>query len=124
MRRFGMALLASLLVASTALARSNYAPGSLDHYFRLEWQALPSPRGQVIEGYVYNVSNLYADRMQLSVEELDASGKVIGTTGTWVLGGVPPNNRTWFRVRVPQAATYRVEILSFDWIGRGGASTM
>jgi hypothetical protein len=40
-----------------------------------------------------------------------------------VLGGVPPGNRTWFSTRVPPAPAYRVEVLSFDWIGRGGAGT-
>jgi hypothetical protein len=37
-----------------------------------------------------------------------------------VLGTVPPNNRAWFEARVPQAAKYQVEIVGFDWIGRGG----
>jgi hypothetical protein len=120
MRRVWIALLAPLLLASTASGRSNYAPGSLDHYFRLEWQVVHSARGPVIEGYVHNTSGLYADRMQLSIEQLDQAGAVIGSTGTWVLGGVPPGNRAWFRTRVPAAPAYRVEILSFDWVGRGG----
>jgi hypothetical protein len=55
-----------------------------------------------------------------ALEGLDASGRVVGTTTTWVLGGVPPNNRAWFQTPVSPAATYRVEILSFDWVGRGG----
>jgi hypothetical protein len=37
------------------------------------------------------------------------------------MGTVPANNRTWFQAPVPVAASYRVEILSFDWLGRGGA---
>jgi hypothetical protein len=36
------------------------------------------------------------------------------------MGGVPPGNRAWFQTPVPPAASYQVEILSFDWIGRGG----
>ena len=50
---------------------------------------------------------------------LDAAGNVVGSTTTWVLGGVPANNRTWFTTHVPAAAGYRVEILSFDWGSRG-----
>ena len=50
----------------------------------------------------------------------DEAGKVVGATTTWVLGGVPAENRTWFETRVPAAASYRVEVVSFDWIGRGG----
>jgi len=105
MRSLSVALLAPLLLASTVLARSNYAPGSLDQYFRVEHETSSGARGPVLEGYV---------------EILDASGRVVGTTTTWVLGGVPPNNRTWFSTPVPPAARYQVEILSFDWVGRGG----
>lgn len=115
------ALVASLLIVSTALAGPNYAPGSLDPYFRLEWQATRAARGPVVEGFIYNRSGLIADRMRLSIEQLDAAGNVVGTTTTWVMGTVPANNRTWFQAPVPAAASYRVEILSFDWLGRGGA---
>lgn len=120
MRRVWTALLAPLLLVSTALAAPNYAPGSLDPWFRLEWQAGQSSRGPVVEGFVYNRSGLIADRMRLTIQQLDASGKVLGTTETWVLGTVPPNNRAWFQAPVPAAANYHVEILSFDWVGRGG----
>ena len=120
MRRIWTALLAPLLLASTALARPNYAPGSLDYYFRLEWQVAPAARGPVLEGFVYNRSGLIADRMRLRIEHLDAAGTVVGSSTTWVLGGVPANNRAWFETLVPPAASYRVEILSFDWLGRGG----
>ena len=120
MSSFGIALLISLLLASTALAGPNYAPGSLDRYFRIEWQTTPGARGPVLEGYVHNDAHLMADRVRLGIEMLDASGNVVGSTTTWVLGGVPPGNRTWFQTRVPPAARYQVEVLSFDWIGRGG----
>ena len=116
------ALLASLLVVSTALAAPNYAPGSLDPYFRLDWRATSVARGTRIEGFVYNRSGLIADRMRLSIQQLDAAGNVVGTTTTWVLGTVPADNRTWFETTVPAAASYRVEILSFDWVGRGGGA--
>jgi hypothetical protein len=58
--------------------------------------------------------------MQLAIDRLDASGNVIGTSTTWVLGEVPPTNRAYFTTRVEPAASYRVRILSFDWIGRTG----
>ena len=121
MRRIWTVLLAPLLLASTALAGPNYAPGSLDHYFSLEWKPTTTARGSMVEGFVYNRSGLIADRMRLTIDQLDASGKVVGTTTTWVMGTVPSNNRAWFQAPVPAAASYRVEILSFDWLGRGGA---
>ncbi len=121
MRRTWTALLAPLLLASTALAGPTYAPGSLDHYFSLEWKPATTAQGSVVEGFIYNRSGLIADRMRLSIDQLDASGKVVGTTTTWVMGTVPANNRAWFQAPVPAAASYRVEIVSFDWLGRGGA---
>lgn len=122
MRRVWTAVLALLLLASTAVAGPNYAPGSLDHYFTLEWKPATAARGPVVEGFIYNRSGLIADRMRLSIDQLDAAGKVVGTTTTWVMGTVPSNNRAWFQAPVPAAANYRVEILSFDWLGRGGGA--
>jgi hypothetical protein len=120
MRRMSTAVLAPLLLASTALAGPTYAPATLEYYFRLDWQVTQSAKGPVVEGYVYNKSGLTADRMLLRVDELDTADKVVGSKTVWVLGGVPPNNRAWFQARVPQAAKYHVEIVGFDWVGRGG----
>jgi hypothetical protein len=115
-----IALLAALLVMTPAAnARSNYAPGSLDHYMALDWKVISASQGPVIEGFVYNKYAQAADRMRLSIEQLDGSGNVVGSSTTWVMGGVPPQGRGWFSTKVPAATAYRVEILSFDWVGRG-----
>jgi len=115
-------LLAFLLsLASTALAASTYAPGSLDPYFTIDFKLVPGPRGEYLEGFVYNKANMPTDRMRLSIEALDEGGQIVGRSTTWVMGGVPANNRTWFTTPAPatRAASYRIEILSFDWVGRG-----
>ena len=129
MRRIGIValvvaplLLASLLPDSKVAAGSNYAPGSLDRYFRLEWQVVPGSSGSVLEGYVYNQTNIPADRMTLEINLLDGSGNVVGKTSTRVLGGAPPGNRAYFQAKVPQAAGYRIEVQSFDWIRVGGGA--
>lgn len=121
MRKLGVALAVvavALLGAGSAMA-ANYAQESLDRDFRIEFQA-PSGTPGVLSGYVYNMhSGLTADRMHLLIERLDANGNVIGTTSTWVLGGVPPANRAYFSTRVEPAASYRVQVAGFDWTGRG-----
>jgi len=33
-----------------------------------------------------------------------------------VLCCVPPNNRAYFEATVPKAASYRVSVLSFEWL--------
>ena len=122
MRRTGvvLALLAVLTMASAGAA-AVFSQQTLDERFRIEYQVTPDQSKPVLDGYIYNVySGLSAAHMQLAIERLDASGNVIGTSTTWVLGEVPPNNRAYFTTRVEPAASYRVRILSFDWIGRTG----
>src|SRR2546426_12744584 len=61
-----------------------------------------------------------ADRMRLQIERLDASGKVVGSSAVWVFGKVRPDGRAYFSASVPEAASYRVRVLSFDWKSDGG----
>ena len=126
MRRIGAAAVFAALTLAFGIpsARSdNYAQQSLDRIFRIEFEVRADPQRPVISGYIYNQEGgYYADRMTLLIERLDASGRVIGSSTTWVLGGVPPGNRSYFSTRVEPAASYRVRVNSFDWIGRGGGS--
>ena len=111
-------LLAPLLLVSTVAARPIYSPESLARYFRLDWQVVPSSGGPTLEGYVYNQTDMLAIQMQINIEELDAAGNVTGKTKTWVIGEVPPGNRSFFSARVHQAASYRVAVLSFSWLDK------
>ena len=110
-----MVLLAALLPVATVTAGPLYAPESLERYFRLEWEVLPGP---TLEGYVYNKTDMRASRMQINVDQLDSAGNVLGQTREWVLGDLPPGGRAFFRARVPQAASYRVTVLFFNWIDK------
>jgi len=114
-RRVGWpsALFVGLVAVASAVAQGAepYAPQTLDHYFRLEW----AKDGSSVNGYVYSSANRHAAHMQLVVEGLDSSGKVVTKTLTWIRD-VPPNNRAYFVAAVPTAASYRVRILSFDWV--------
>src|SRR4029453_19097058 len=44
-----------------------------------------------------------------------------GTHGGGRLGGGPKGGRAYFGASVPEATSYRVQVLSFDWIGGGGS---
>ena len=74
----------------------------------------------MVEGYVYNTGPLNAERMRLQIECLDASGRAFGSSTVWVLGLVPMDGRAYFRASVSDAASYRVQVLSFDWARSGG----
>jgi len=104
-------LLSALLAGALGQAAEIYTRETLDRDFKVEW----SKAGRNLNGYVYNSSNRRAARMQLLVEGLDASGQVVAKTTTWVRD-VPPNNRAFFEVAVPNAPSYRVSVLSFDWV--------
>src|SRR3989441_12955396 len=121
--RLALVLAAVVSVATgRAAAAANYAQESLDRYFRIEYQVEPSAARPVVSGYVYNMHpGLPADRMQLAIEALDASGKVVGTSSTWIVGGVPAGNRGYFSATVVPATSYRVQVLFFDW-GKGGGA--
>jgi hypothetical protein len=116
-RRSAAVLLASVLLSAAVTFAPPVPAGevvskeTLDAYFRLEW----SKAGRKVNGYVYNSSNRRAGHMQLLVEGLDAGGAVLSRMSTSVRD-VPPNNRAFFELSVPQAPSYRVSIVSFDWV--------
>ena len=87
------------------------AQESLDRVFRVAW----SKEGQKLSGYVYNLTSRYAARMRLRIEGVDASGNIVATQRTWV-PDVPPNNRTFFEVKVGDAPGYRITIESYNLI--------
>src|SRR5215831_8972379 len=126
MRGARLALVIAVLawMGAGSAAAASFAQETLDRYFRIEYDVGAKGGRSVISGYVYNLNpGTPAERMQLSIESLDASGNVVGQSSTWVLGNVPPGNRAYFTAAaaVP-AASYRVQVLSFDWGSRGGSS--
>jgi hypothetical protein len=88
-------------IATGTAAAANYAQESLDRYFRIKYQEEANAARSVVSGYGYNMHpGLPVDRMQLDIEALDASGKVVGTSSTWIPGGVPAGNRSYFSASV------------------------
>jgi len=121
--RLALMLAAVVAIAAGSAAAANYAQETLDRYFRLEYEVAQSSTRPVVSGYVYNLNpGTPAERMRLSIEALDGSGNVVATSSTWVLGNVPPGNRAYFSAPVAPAASYRVQVQSFDWGSRGGSS--
>ncbi|HKQ66387.1 MAG TPA: hypothetical protein VJZ73_15355 [Methylomirabilota bacterium] len=121
--RLALMLAAVVAIAAGSAAAANYAQETLDRYFRLEYDVAQSSTRPVVSGYVYNLNpGTPAERMRLSIEALDGSGNVVATSSTWVLGNVPPGNRAYFSAPVAPAASYRVQVQSFDWGSRGGST--
>jgi hypothetical protein len=109
MRRAITALTIGLLLTGAVGASAQiFAPQSLDRYFRIEWQVTRDRKGPGIEGYVYNTAAQTAERMRLRIDRVDASGGGVGHSTIWLHGDVP------------EAVSYRVQVLSFDWSCNGG----
>jgi hypothetical protein len=109
------------LVSIPASAQMLFAPESLQRYFRVEWQPTQNRRGPAVEGYVYNTSYRTAQRLSLQIERVDGSGRVVGSSTVWIPGEVAMSDRIYFSASVPAAASYRVQVLSFDWSCEGGS---
>ena len=125
-RGLSTAVLAVLLIGLGAgQARAQVQTRSVDSDLRVEGTDSEDRRGRpVVSGYVYNQrAGSYAVSVRLLVDALDGSGQVTGSTVGYVLGEVPPSNRSYFEIKAPaKAASYRVTIESFAWraYGAGG----
>jgi hypothetical protein len=115
-----LALALVLVGIAPAAAQMIFAPDSLQRYFRVEWQPTQNRRGPAIEGYVHNTSYRSAQRVSLQIERVDAAGSVVGSSTLWIPGEIPMTDRVYFSASVPAAASYRVQVLSFDWTCQGG----
>jgi hypothetical protein len=127
--RYGVTLTAitlTLFVAVPAIAQdSGFGAGRPeDRYFRIESAVAPGRHGEEIQGYVYNVYDAHAVRVLVSIEALDASGRVLETRNAYVPFDVPARGRSFFSVPAPAgAASARVRVLSFEWTGRGAGGS-
>ncbi len=132
MKRLWAAMLTVLVIGltgCTAASRAGdtrtsaeaYVTPNADRLFRIELEQRQTRRGPVVEGYIYNTYGSSADRVVVRVDGLDANGTVVSSTTSRVVGMVPRFGRSYFEIRVaPGAATYRMTVLSFDWINGGG----
>jgi len=124
-RRVVTALTVGLLLAGAVGASAQiFVAQSLERYFRVEWRVTRDRRGQAVEGYVYNTAGRTAERMRLQIDRVDASGSVIGNSIIWLPGDLHRNDRAFFSSSVPESASYRVQVLSFDWACDGGGGGM
>ena len=88
-----------------------------EQYFPLTWEPLERHGTRYVGGYISNSSGFPARRVQLLVDGLDSSGRVVSQTVSWLGGDLTPGMRAYFEVRAPQPGeTYRVSVFAFDWV--------
>jgi len=124
-RRVVTALTVGLLLAGAVGASAQiFVAQSLGRYFRVEWRVTRDRKSPAVEGYVYKTAGRPAERMRLQIDRVDASGSVIGNSIIWLPGDLHRNDRAFFSSSVPESASYRVQVLSFDWACDGGGGGM
>jgi hypothetical protein len=86
-----------------------------ERFFKIDWEAVEPRRRPVVRGYVVNDSPYTVTRMQLLVDGLDGSGRVVGQQITWLPGTLPAFGRAYFEIPMQQRAqAYRVRVLAYD----------
>jgi hypothetical protein len=86
-------------------------------------EAFPgTSRGRpVVEGYVYNKRPMWATRVLLRVDALDAAGTVIASDVRQLDRHIPANDRVYFDVPPPALApAYRVSVEDVFWRSKVG----
>ena len=117
MTRLGPVLLLAAAVAGCATVEPSPREIGEGRLIHAEWAVdEPAPNARRVSGYVLNTYQYFAAQVQVVVEALDAQDAVIARRQAWVLGGVPPNHRTYFEVRdLPVADHYRVTVPYYTW---------
>ena len=104
----------------TAVAQGGYI-GRASPYFSVQSESGKNRRGvTTVSGYIHNEYGLHAGNLEILIEGSDNQGQVTIKTVVPVLGSVPPFGRLYFEARtLGDAASYRVTVHWFEWIGRG-----
>jgi len=87
-----------------------------EQFFRITWEPFQRRGRPYVGGYVLNDWGLFATRVQLLVDGLDAKGKVVTQKVTWLGDDIPASNSTYFEVPVEAASNYRVRVFAYDWL--------
>jgi len=102
-------------IASAYVAKAQTPSTDAQRPFRFELAQANGPRGEGVEGYVYNGLPWRITNVRLRLDSVDANGTVTASNSGWVMGDVGAGGRGYFHIRVsPPAQTYRATVQSFD----------
>jgi len=98
-------------------------PSLAERVFHIDWSAQPGRSGMSsISGYVYNDYGRAAERVEVQVSNLDATGHVVGREVQRIGDTVPSRGRSYFQVQAPASDGYRVDVIDYDFVvGLGGS---
>jgi hypothetical protein len=86
-----------------------------ERFFKIDSEVVESRGRPLARGYVMNDSPYTVTRMQLLLDALDGSGRVVAQQISWLPGTLTAFSRAYFEIPVQQRAqAYRVRVLAYD----------
>lgn len=105
---------------ATMHATLSQARSLASQFFRVQWTSKVDGRGQSrITGYVYDDYGEPATNVRLQISMLDATGREIASVIRPVQGTIPGEGNVYFDVAVSDSPSYRVSVISFDFVEPG-----
>lgn len=118
-----LAVLGVLLLLGVAAGQSSTAPILEPHvrgwerHFTITWETREKGNRPVVDGYVRNDAGFTAMKVQLLVDGLDSTGRIVNQRVIWFGPALTPGTRAYFEVPgVPGTSQYRVSVFAFDWL--------
>ena len=88
-----------------------------ERHFTITSETWERGNRSVVAGYVINDAGFTAMKVQLLVDGLDGTGRVVNQRMTWLGSALTPGARAYFEVPVvPGTSQYRVSVFAFDWL--------
>lgn len=89
-----------------------------ERYFSVSWEPIERRGQPYLAGYIVSSYGVLATRVQLLVDSLDASGKIVAQRVEWLGGSnLPGFSTTYFEVPIREkAASYVVRVYAFDFV--------
>jgi hypothetical protein len=115
-----LAGLVVLLLVCSPVAWAQGFGGSPDQWFKVTWAPRPHGSRPSIDGYVHNATLYRVANVRLRIEGFDGE-RPVGERVVWTFGDIAPGDRAYFVAPVVRGATtYRITVVSFDVVSRGG----
>jgi len=112
--------LLGLLTATAAAPAQPLSPNfpGWERYFSVSWEPFERRGQPYLGGYIVSSYGVTATRVQLLVDSLDSSGRIVAQRVEWLGGSnLPGFSTTYFEVPIrQQASRYRVSVFAFDFV--------
>ena len=89
-----------------------------ERYFKVSWEPFERRGQPYLRGNIASSYGVLATRVQLLVDSLDSSGKIVAQRVEWLGGSnLPGFSQTYFEVPIRErASAYRVSVFVFDFV--------